>query len=143
MWHTKRILVITGSPESEWARQTAHRLALDTLRQLPAAERWEVVFLDVLLTGEFEFPEHLSEMGSRTGDTFSKFEALELLRSIRLDFASPLVTCHAGKNIAWQLIQELKLRPIVPARGALSASQERSMISQASIFHRLGRMDRN
>lgn len=112
MWQTRRILVVIGSPESERSRRRSHQLALDTLQRLPAAERWEVVLLDLTPAGRCEFPVEIDEDGHYTGDSFSRFEATELLRSIRLDYVCPFVTCRSGFDLFQQVALELKLRPL-------------------------------
>ena len=112
MENSHRILVVIGSPVCQSARQRSHQLALDCLRRLPTTERWEAVLLDLLPSGRCEFPEIIAESGEPAGDSFTRFEATELLRTIRLDYACAFLTCRLGLEVFQQIIHDLKLRPL-------------------------------
>ncbi|MFN3148518.1 hypothetical protein [Bremerella sp.] len=148
MWQVRRILVVIGSAESSWARTISHRQALDCLQDLPECERWEVVFLDVTPKGQFEFPTEIPEDGRYTGDAFSKFEAIELLRSIRLDFACSFLACRTGRDIFSQIVHDLKLQPLRVTERQLRINKPRwkvgqAISSQASILNRFRQIHPN
>lgn len=112
MWQVRRILVVMGSSKSDSARRDSHQRALNTLQQLSTTEPWEVVFLDLTPNGRYEFPSEIAKDGSYTGDSFSRFEAVELLRSIRIDLACSFVNCRADHEAFLQFTRDLKLQPL-------------------------------
>lgn len=148
MWQVRRVLVVIGSPESSLSRQNSHQWALDTLRDLPSFEQREVVFLDVTPRGQFEFPYEIPEDGRYTGDSFTRCEATELLRTIRLDVACSFLDGQTGYEIFTRLIKDLQISLIRMASQKPVANRPRWNVKQAnfsqrSILHRFSQAHPN
>lgn len=145
MSQTRRILVVIGSHESVVARKWSHRRALDTLQRLPGEEPWEVVFLDLTPGGHYELPHEIAEDGRYTNDCFTNFEAIQLLRTVRLDIACSFLQGREGLEIFQQIVRDLKV-PVSPILGQPLETQKPRYsgtgpaIEQMSMLNRLSRI---